>query len=68
MGSASARLRFLILFFANDAGGVQVHRRPPLLHLLIPLHLLLVVYIVIMAVAAPELKWREAEGRREEGC
>ena len=68
MGSASTQLCFLILFFANDAGGQQVHRRPPLLHLLIPLHPLLIVYIVVVAVAAPELKWREAEGRGEEGC
>ena len=68
MGSASARLCFLILFFANDAGGRQVHRRPPLLHLLIPLSPLLVVYIVVVAVAVPELKWREAEGGGEEGC
>jgi hypothetical protein len=29
MGSISARLRFLIYCFANNAGGLQVHRRPP---------------------------------------
>ena len=40
----------------------------PLLHLLIPLHPLLIVYIVVVAVAAPELKWRDVEGRGEEGC
>ncbi len=37
---------------------------PPLLHVLIPLHPHLVVYIVVGTVAAPELMERIGGGRR----
>jgi hypothetical protein len=40
---------------------------PPLLHVLIPLHPLLVVYTVVVTVAAPELNGekRRGEERRD---
>jgi len=52
---------------ANNADGRQVHGRPPLLHVLIPLHPHLVVYTVVGTVAAPELNGekRRGEERRD---
>jgi hypothetical protein len=52
---------------ANNANGQQVHQCPPLHHLIIPLHPLLVIYTIIVTVAVPELNGekRRGEERRD---
>jgi hypothetical protein len=62
MGSASARLHFIIFFLANNANGLKVHGRPPLLHVLIPLHPHLVVYTFVGTVTVPELNGEKKRG------
>ena len=63
MGSASARLHFIILFLANNADGQQIRQSPSLLHLLLTLPPVRVFDVDAVELAAPELKWKEEERR-----